>query len=118
MLEKVVWPRVKSVRTRRIHFFKQDGATARTTLPVREFGERIISRHTNIPWPSRSHDLSPLDLWMWSVSLAVEEYTSNLNTREVIEACRDVLTRAKACIQSNGGAFQHKLKKFKRKNEE
>ena len=48
----------------------------------------------------------------------VEEYTSNMDTREVLEACRDVLLRARACIQSKGGAFEYKLKKFKRRNEE
>lgn len=137
MLETVVWPRIKSVSTRRQYVFQQDGATCHTTLMVRDwlfskFGERIISRHTPVPWPARSPDLSPLDFWFWSVCLAelrrnppssldelketVEVYSNTLEKEEIIKACRDILPRADACIQSGGGAFEYKLKKIKRKN--
>ena len=68
MLKNMVWPEIRSVSTRKQYFFQQDGATAHTTLKVREwpnskFGDRVISRLTSIPWPSRSPDLSPLDFW-------------------------------------------------------
>ena len=136
MLENVVWPRIRSVSSRRQYFFQQDGATAHTTLRVREwlatkFRERIISRYTNIPWPSRSPDLSPLDYWLWSVCLAelrrnppsdmeelkeiVQEYINSLEPGEIIKACRDITPKAMACIESNGGVFEYKLKKSKRK---
>ena len=35
-----------------------------------EFGNRVISRHAERPWPARSPDMSPLDYWFWSVCLA------------------------------------------------
>ena len=68
MLKKVVWPKIRSVSTRRSYYFQQDGATCHTTIMVREwqrgkFGKRIISSFDNRPWPSKSQDLFPLDYW-------------------------------------------------------
>ena len=67
MLQNVVWPRVKSKSTRLQYWYQQDGATAHTTVQVREwlmskFGNRVISRFTDRSWPSRSPDLSPLSI--------------------------------------------------------
>ena len=33
-----------------------------------KFGQRVISRHMDRPWPAKSPDLSPLDYWFWSVA--------------------------------------------------
>ncbi|GFV16073.1 uncharacterized protein TNCV_808521 [Trichonephila clavipes] len=49
----------------------QDGATSHTTNPVKAFliqtfGEdRIVSRCSRYPWPTRSPDLTPTDFWLW-----------------------------------------------------
>ncbi|GFS70313.1 DUF4817 domain-containing protein [Trichonephila clavipes] len=51
--------------------FMQDGATSHTAKPVKAFliqtfGEdRIVSRRCRYPWPPRSPDLTPADLWLW-----------------------------------------------------
>ena len=34
-----------------------------------KFSNRVISRHTERPWPAKSPDLSPLDYWVWSLCL-------------------------------------------------
>ena len=95
-----------------------------------EFGNRVISRHAERPWPARSPDMSPLDYWFWSVCLAelrrsppstleelqetVEDYVDSLGGDAVVKASRDILIRAKACKESGGGPFEYRLKKFKR----
>ena len=34
-----------------------------------EFEDRVISRKTQIPWPTKSPDLAPNDYWLWSICL-------------------------------------------------
>ena len=123
MLENVLWPAVRSVSTRRMYCFQQDGATAHCTNMVMnwlrsKFGERVISRNADHPWPSRSPDLSPLDYLLWSVCLrklrkeppnsmdelqdTVDEFVHNLNRRMVIKSARDIQVRAKACKEAKG----------------
>ena len=135
MLKKVVWPKIRSVSTRRSYYFQQDGATCHTTIMVREwlrekFRERIISRFADKPWPSRSPDFSPLDYWFWSVCLAelrrnppstleelvntVEDFANSLDEDEVRKAVKDIKPRAAVCKSVNGGAFEYKLKKMKK----
>ena len=134
MLENVVWSEIRSVNTRRNYFFKHDCVTAHTTLMVRDwllwtFGDRIISRHTSIPWWAKSPDLSTLDFWFWYVCLAelrrnppssiqelvdtVEYCLASLEKDVIIRACRDILPRAAACMECSWGAFEYKLKKIK-----
>ena len=53
-------------------WFQQDGAkcyTAETTLDIlrRVFEDRIISRRTEVVWPPRSCDLTPLDYYLRGV---------------------------------------------------
>ena len=53
-------------------WFQQDGATCHTveaTLDVLRpvFEDRIISRRTDVVWPPRSCDLTPLDYYLWGV---------------------------------------------------
>ena len=52
-------------------WFQQDGATCHTaedTLDVLHpvFEDRFISRRSDVVWPSRSCDLTPLDFYFWS----------------------------------------------------
>lgn len=136
MLKTVVWPRIKNVAGRRRYWFQQDGATPHTAVRVREwltskFGDRVISRFTDRPWPARSPDLSPLDYWFWSVCMVelrknppnslpdlvntVGGYAASLNYDQISAAVKDVLPRANACIEADGGAFEYKLKGIKRR---
>ena len=39
---------------------------------------------------------------------------TSLREEDVVKASRDILIRAKACKESDGGPFEYKLKKFKR----
>ena len=121
-----------AIGTRQQYWFQQDGATAHTTIQVRnwlasKFSNRIISRLTERPWPARSLNLSPLDYWFWSVCLGelrrsppssldelqkiVENFVENLQEEEVIKATRNILKRAKVCKEAGGGTFEFRLKK-------
>ena len=50
--------------------FQQDGATCHITEATLDvlrlvFEDRIISRRTDVVWPPRSCDLTPLDYYLW-----------------------------------------------------
>ena len=134
MLKSVVWPKVsKKVNSRKL-WFQQDGATVHTTLEARQwleqkFHQRVISRHTDHPWPAKSPDLSPLDYWFWSVAMreltrvppssieelksTVEGFAESLDPEEVYKAVENVRKRAQVCVSQNGGQFQHRLHKHR-----
>ena len=107
MLKSVVWPKVGRAVTSRQIWFQQDGASVHTTLQAgawlqQRFGQRVISRHTDHPWPAKSPDLSPLDYWFWSVAMreltrvppssieemkaTVEGFADSLDLEEVLKA--------------------------------
>lgn len=52
-------------------WFLQDGAPAHTAFETREFlldtfgADRLIGRFFDVPWPSRSPDLNPVDFFLW-----------------------------------------------------
>ena len=118
MLKFVVWPKVGRAVTSRQLWFQQDGASVHTTLQARawlqqRFGKRVISRHTDHPWPAKSPDLSPLDYWFWSVAMreltrvppssieemkaTVEEFADSLDLEEVLKAVENIKKRAQVC---------------------
>ena len=45
----------------------------------------------------------------------VERYAVSLNKDQIITAVNDIIPRAPAYIESDGGAFDYKLKSFKKK---
>ena len=45
----------------------------------------------------------------------VKRYAASLNKDQIITAVNDILPRAQACIESDGGAFEYKLKSFKKR---
>ena len=61
---------------------------------------------TDIPWPAKSPDLSPLDYWFWNVAMAevrrvppttledlkltVEAFSESLEVEEVIKSVRHI----------------------------
>lgn len=131
MLQQDIWPRVSRTVSQHQTWFQQDGATVHTTISAREwlhekFGQRVISRFTDRPWPAKSPDLSPLDYWFWSVAMQelsrnppssieelksiVEGFAASLDPTEVNKAVRSITKRAQACAAKNGGHFQHLLK--------
>ena len=46
---------------------------------------------------------------------AVERCAASFNKDQIITAVNDILPRAQACIKSDGGAFEYKLKSFKKR---
>ena len=40
--------------------------TNENSLHVKQFKERVISKHFDHPWPARSPDMSQLDFWFWN----------------------------------------------------
>ena len=97
-----------------------------------KFGDRIISNLTDLEWPPRSPDMSPLDFWFWGACLArlrkvryhglemlmdtVTEYAASIPKADVRRAVNDILVRADCCIEQGGGSFEPRLKEFKRAN--
>ena len=45
----------------------------------------------------------------------MEKYAASLNKNQIITAVNDILPKAQACIESDGGEFEYKLKSFKKK---
>ena len=71
-------------------WFQQDSAACRTaeaTIDVLHpiFEDRIICRRTDVIWPPRSCDLTPLDYYLWGV-VKVKCYADK---PETIDALRD-----------------------------
>ena len=82
-------------------WFQQDGATCHTTNVTIEllgtvFENRIISRNSDVNWPSRSCDLSPLDYFLWG---AVKD-KCYANHPETIEALKHEIEVAIQEIQA------------------
>ena len=47
----------------------------------------------------------------------VERYAASLNKDQIITAVNDILQRAQACIESDGGAFEYKTEILQEKTE-
>ena len=95
---------------------------------------RVINRFITHTWPSCTPNMFPLDNWFWSVCLVelrrsppttmedlittMEDFKNSFEEQEVRGACRSILCRAQACIESEGGTFEHRLKKARQPIEE
>lgn len=108
-------------------WFQQDGSTSHTarismTAVRRLFGNRIISRNGDIPWPPRSPDLSACDFFLWG-HLKSKVYSSRPATTEELKAkIREVIAgipietlrrtmhnfsnRLQECLRRNGAHLQ------------
>ena len=91
------------------------------------FGDRIISRHTRIPWPACSPDLNPLDYSFWGqcerqialkkpkgrdeIIRVVNEYAASLSEELIRSMTNNIIKRARLCVDQNGGHFEHLLNK-------
>lgn len=106
-------------------WFQQDGAPCHNRHDVREyldniFNRRVIHRYSEIFWPARSPDLTPLDFFLWGflkekvyqqgpfrnvdhLERTIREMVHEINP----EICRSVLRafckRTITCIEREGG---------------
>jgi hypothetical protein len=115
------------LRSRRINnqnvWFQQDGATAhtaRTAMSVVRalFPDRLISRCGDVPWPSRSPDLSMCDFFLWGyvksrvheekprtleeLKSAIGKQTKKINQELLERAVANFRERLQMCILQNG----------------
>ena len=88
-----------------------------------QFGSRVISRLTDIPWPAHSPDLALNDYYLWGVALKeirrvkpvgmdgfkdlVSLYLCSLPPAEVRAAAENLL------LDMEGGQLEHELKKYR-----
>lgn len=110
--------------------FQQDGAGPHNARVVtdylnRQFPGRWMGRYGPIHWPARSPDLNPLDFFLWGYCKEmiykklpenVEELNNKLHNAiwaledDIMEKIpRNLLRRMRACIEMNGGHFEHLL---------
>ena len=94
-----------------------------------QFGSHVISRFTDIPWPAHSPDIALNDYYLWGVALKeirrvkpvgidgvkdlVSTYLCSLPPDEVRRAAENLLVRCRACVDMEGGHFEHVLKEYK-----
>ena len=128
MLEKKVWPAVKSVATKKKYWFQQDGARVHTTKDCLaflkdKFQGRVISNRLDFFWPAKSPDLNPLDFYFWGVAEArvreekpktieelkavVENFVGEICKETLWNVADNFIKRAKMCHQQDGGHFEH-----------
>ena len=88
-----------------------------------------MSNKTDFPWPPKSPDLNPLDFYFWGVAekevfdkkpksleelkLIVENFAKGISRDTLLRVADNFCTRAKLCIQEEGGHFEYLLKKKK-----
>ena len=110
-------------------YFMQDGASPHIYRPVKDwlfgkFGDRVISRHFETPWPARSPDLTPCDYFMWGwakdkvyqkmpyqnreeLRTAVIEVFDTLDQETCQSACHSILGRLRLVLQREGNHIEH-----------
>lgn len=105
-------------------WFQQDGATAHTARQTMDmlreiFGERIISKNSDFPWPPRSPDLTAPDFFLWGylkdkvyvnkpqtlgqLKQNIRDEIRRLQPETLRRVMQNALKRANACIEQNGG---------------
>lgn len=121
------------LNVRRRMYYQHDGAPAHFAREVKQhldemFPERWIGRGGPISWPPRSPDLTPLDFCLWGW-FKTEVYKVKVNNREALiqriintgavlkekqeligQATGAVRRRSRACLELNGGIFEHLIK--------
>lgn len=123
MIVNFLWPQLNAIDVEDL-WFQQDGATCHTAnatmaLLNEKFPGRIISRNSEVNWPPRSCDLTPLDFFLWGY-LKSRVYANKPTTIQQLKGeitrhigeignqlCRDVIRnfdhRIEVCQRSLGG---------------
>lgn len=118
------------LQTLRTMWLQHDGAPAHYGTQVREYlnatfpGRWIGRGSTNIAWPARSPDLTPLDFYVWG-TLKEKVYSVQIQNREQLldrisqaaEQIRQmsvnlngqIRTRLNICVEKEGGHFENFL---------
>ena len=92
-----------------------------------KFAGRVISLHTDRPWPAKSPDLSPPDYWLWGVCMqklrknppatlqdlknTVEGFVDSLDEDETKSAVLNLRKRARVCHHLEGASFESRFRK-------
>lgn len=121
MLENFLRPAVENNSNL---WFQQDGATAHTaratmTILRELFGDRLISKNADFPWPPRSPDLTAPDFFLWGylkgrvyinkpktireLKKNIREEIANLQPETFLAVMQNALKRAIICKEENGG---------------
>jgi hypothetical protein len=92
MITNFLWPELDGMDVDDL-WFQQDGATCHTAhatmaLLSEKFPGRIISRNSEVNWPPRSCDLTPLDFFLWGF-LKSKVYANKPTT---IQQLKDAIT--------------------------
>ena len=123
MITNLLWPELNGMDVENV-WFQQDGATchsanATMALLIKKFPGRIISRNSEVNWPPRSCNLTPLDFFLWGY-LKSKVYANKPTTVQQLKdeirrhigeiadkLCRDVIKnfdhRVEVCRRSLGG---------------
>lgn len=104
-------------------WFQQDGATAHTAHVTRaflhqQFGERVVSPHLTLDWPSCSPDLSMCDFFLWGALKNLVYAHSPFANTNLLRACihekfdeMRSSTDFKDTLQAVHRCFLHRLQK-------
>ncbi len=130
MLHDCFFPRLRALRIPLASAWFQQDATAHCSnenlqLLGSKFGDRLISRRTERPWPPRSPDLSVCDFFLWRY-LKSKVYANGPNNlqdlrRNIEQEIRDIsgetrrrvmenfVWRLQECVRMHGGHLEHVL---------
>jgi hypothetical protein len=131
MLSNFFFPRLRALRIPLAStWFQQDGATAHCSnenleLLESKFGDRLISRRTRRPWPSRSPDLSTCDFFLWGYLKSkvyanapnslqdlrrnIEQEIRGISRETRQKVMRNFVWRLQECVRMQGGHLEHVL---------
>ena len=131
MLNDFFFPRLRALRIPlATTWFQQDGATAHCSnetlqLLQTKFGDRIISRRTQQPWPPRSPDLSACDFFLWGYLKSkvyvnapnslqdlrrnIERKIQKISRKTQQKVMSNFVWRLQECVRMNGGHLEHVL---------
>ena len=98
---------LKASRQYRSALLMQDGATPHTAFSTRgflnkHFPHKIIGNDFDMPWPSRSPDLTPADFYLWP-TLKQSLYTKAANFKSVASLKRAITYQMRKLSQQNLG---------------
>ena len=92
-------------------------------LAFKRLIDTIISNKNEVIWPPKSPDMNPLDFFLWGHTMShifrcqprtltdmkdmVDDFCRSLDADLIKKVCRSVHSRAKLCLEQEGGHFEH-----------